>query len=426
MEIDTISLKTLGCRLNSYESSAMKEIATKVGLKDVVIINTCAVTKEAVRKSCQVARKAKRKNPNKQIIVTGCAAQINPSIFESIPGVDWIVGNSQKLEPKAWEKITNRKKEDSNKSENLLVKDILKVKELTPHLTKGFDNRTVAYVQVQNGCDHRCTFCIIPYGRGNSRSIPAGVVVNQIKELVASGYNEVLLTGVDITSWGGDLPGKPKLGYLVASILQSIPTLPRLRLSSIDPAEVDELLLKTLSDDERLMPHLHFSIQAGNDLILKRMKRRHLRDDVIKFCKKIKRMRNDVVFGADFIAGFPTESEEMFEDTLALVDECNLTWLHVFPFSPRQGTPAARMPQNSRDVILRRAEKLRELGDKKKQEYFVSRINQVEQVLIESNHKGRTEHYGVVSLRDEERPGQLKKVRITGFTENCLEGIRVT
>jgi len=425
MTNNNISHKTLGCRLNFYESSAMKELAVDAGLSDAVIVNTCAVTQEAVRKSCQMVRQVKRSNPNKKVIVTGCAVQIDPEQFNKIEGVDWIIGNSQKLRPNSWQKIANDAPFNQSEHGSILVEDIMEVKEINPHLTKGFNNRAVAYVQVQNGCDHRCTFCIIPFGRGNSRSIPAGVVVSQIRELVASGFKEVVLTGVDITSWGGDLPGTPKLGYLVTAILNNLPELQRLRLSSIDPAEIDDLLFQAFSDNGRLMPHIHLSVQSGNNMILKRMKRRHCREDVITVCQKLRNMRPEIVFGADIIAGFPTESEAMFQDSLALIDDCDLTWLHVFPFSPRQGTPAARMPQNNRKAIRDRAAQLREAGEVKKKEFYKTQINKNETVLIESATTGRTRQYAVVELNKDVSPGQLLNVVITGYNQTRLEGVTV-
>ncbi len=328
MSIDVV---TFGCRLNSYESEVMKREAEAAGLKDAILINTCAVTSEAVRQARQAVRKARRDNPEAKIIVTGCAAQTETSKFSEMEEVDLVLGNSEKLERASYGRIAQF---GLDASEKVRVNDIMSVRETAGHLIDGLEGRARAFVQVQNGCDHRCTFCIIPYGRGNSRSVPMGVVVDQVRRLVENGYREIVITGVDITSYGADLPGTPRLGTLVAKILKLVPELKRLRLSSIDSIEADDELMRVIAEDERLMPHFHLSLQAGDDMILKRMKRRHLRADTIRFCDEVRRMRPDVVFGADIIAGFPTETEEMFANTLAIVDECGLTHLHVFPFSP--------------------------------------------------------------------------------------------
>jgi len=330
---DVPRFTTLGCRLNAYESEAMKDLAQTAGLKNAHIVNTCAVTAEAVRKSKQEIRKIRRANPDAQIIVTGCAAQIDPDSFAQMTEVNAVIGNTEKMQPDTWNRLNGGFIGDTEK---VLVDDIMSVTETAGHLIDGFGTRSRAYVQVQNGCDHRCTFCIIPYGRGNSRSVPAGVVVDQIKRLVDRGYNEVVLTGVDLTSWGADLPSAPKLGDLVMRILKLVPDLNRLRISSIDSIEVDENLMQAIATEPRLMPHLHLSLQHGDDLILKRMKRRHLRDDAIRFCQEARRLRPDMTFGADIIAGFPTETEAHFENSLRLVKECDLTWLHVFPFAKRR------------------------------------------------------------------------------------------
>ena len=340
MMSDAPIFTTLGCRLNAYETEAMKELAQTAGVENVYVINTCAVTAEAVRKSKQEIRKQKRQFPEKQIIVTGCAAQIDPDSFAEMAEVNAVIGNTEKLSVDTWRGLSNG---FIGQTERVQVDDIMSVTETAEHLIDGFGTRSRAYVQVQNGCDHRCTFCIIPFGRGNSRSVPAGVVVDQIKRLVDSGYNEVVLTGVDLTSWGADLPATPKLGDLVMRILKLVPDLNRLRISSIDSIEVDENLMQAIATEPRLMPHLHLSLQHGDDLILKRMKRRHLRDDAIQFCEEARKLRPDLIFGADIIAGFPTETEAHFENSVKLVDECDLTWLHIFPYSARQGTPAARM-----------------------------------------------------------------------------------
>src|SRR6056297_3739962 len=326
---------TLGCRLNAYETEAMRELSAAAGIEDAVVINTCAVTAEAVRKARQEIRKLRRANPNARLIVTGCAAQTEPETFRDMGEVDLVIGNTDKMQPGTWTAIAA---DFIGETEKVQVDDIMSVTETAGHLIDGFGSRARAYVQVQNGCDHRCTFCIIPYGRGNSRSVPAGVVVDQIKRLVERGYNEVVLTGVDLTSWGGELPGTPRLGGLVMRILRLVPDLPRLRISSIDSIEADENLMLAIATEPRLMPHLHLSLQHGDDLILKRMKRRHLRDDAIAFCEEARRLRPDMTFGADIIAGFPTETEDHFAASLSLVDACDLTWLHVFPYSPRPGT----------------------------------------------------------------------------------------
>ena len=352
---------TFGCRLNAYETEAMKELGQAAGLQGAVVVNTCAVTAEAVRKSKQQIRHMRREHPDARIIVTGCAAQTEPETYSNMPEVDLVLGNLEKMQPKTWQGLAKRP-DFIGETEKVQVDDIMAVTETAGHLIDGFGTRSRAYVQVQNGCDHRCTFCIIPYGRGNSRSVPAGVVVDQIRRLVDAGYNEVVLTGVDITSWGADLPKAPKLGDLVQRILKLVPDLPRLRISSIDSVEADPALIDAVADERRLMPHLHLSLQAGDDMILKRMKRRHLRDDAIRFCEDMRRARPDIIYGADIIAGFPTETDEMFENSLKLVEECGLTWLHVFPFSPRKGTPAARMPQLQKSVVKERAARLRAAG----------------------------------------------------------------
>jgi threonylcarbamoyladenosine tRNA methylthiotransferase MtaB len=319
---------TLGCRLNAYETEAMKELSAAAGVENAVIVNTCAVTAEAVRKARQEIRKLRRANPTAKLIVTGCAAQTEPETFRGMAEVDLVIGNTEKMQPDTWKQLAP---DFIGETPRVQVNDIMSVTETAGHLIDGFGTRSRAYVQVQNGCDHRCTFCIIPFGRGNSRSVPAGVVVDQIKRLVDRGYNEVVLTGVDLTSWGADLPSEPKLGDLVMRILKLIPDLARLRISSIDSIEVDPNLMQAIATEQRLMPHLHLSLQAGDDMVLKRMKRRHLRDDAIRFCEDARKLRPDMTFGADIIAGFPTETEAMFENSLRLIEQCDLTWLHVFP-----------------------------------------------------------------------------------------------
>jgi threonylcarbamoyladenosine tRNA methylthiotransferase MtaB len=378
-------LVTFGCRLNTYESEVMRDLATKAGEGNAIIFNTCAVTSEAERQARQAIRKARRDNPDARIIVTGCAAQVSTAKFAEMPEIDRIIGNDLKLKPEAWGVDPAEAR--------VSVNDIMEVRETAQHLIEGFDGRARAFVQVQQGCDHRCTFCIIPYGRGNSRSVPAGDVVAQVRRLVENGYAEVVLTGVDVTSYGHDLPGTPTLGMLVRRVLKLVPELPRLRLSSLDPVEIDADLWAALAEEERLMPHLHLSVQAGADLILKRMKRRHLRADAIAVAEKALRLRPDTVFGADLIAGFPTETDAHFQDSLRIVTEAHLTYLHVFPYSPRPGTPAAKMPQLSGPVIKARAAELRAVGDAALSRYLDSQAGRVEEILLEDVNLGRTRHF---------------------------------
>ena len=417
--MNTPIFMTQGCRLNAYETEAMKELANAAGLKDIVVVNTCAVTAEAVRKSKQEIRKLRRDNPSSQMIVTGCAAQIEPKTFSEMSEVDLVVGNTEKMNSDTWNEISN-KPDFVGKTEKVMVDDIMSVKNTAGHLIDGFGTRSRAYVQVQNGCDHRCTFCIIPYGRGNSRSVPAGVVVDQIKRLVDTGYNEVVLTGVDITSWGADLPLMPKLGDLVQRILKLVPDLPRLRISSIDSIEADPALIDAISSEMRLMPHLHLSLQAGDDMILKRMKRRHLRDDAINFCLEMRSVRPDIVYGADIIAGFPTETEEMFENSLKLIEDCGLTWLHVFPFSPREGTPAARMPQMDRSIIKERAARLRSRGELAVQNHLAAQIGLEHNILIENERMGRTEGFTEVLFNKDQIKGSIVNAKIVSKSQTQL------
>ena len=417
--MNTPIFMTQGCRLNAYETEAMKELANAAGLKDIVVVNTCAVTAEAVRKSKQEIRKLRRDNPSSQMIVTGCAAQIEPETFSEMSEVDLVIGNTEKMNFDTWSEISN-KPDFVGKTEKVMVDDIMSVKNTAGHLIDGFGTRSRAYVQVQNGCDHRCTFCIIPYGRGNSRSVPAGVVVDQIKRLVDTGYNEVVLTGVDITSWGADLPLMPKLGDLVQRILKLVPDLPRLRISSIDSIEADPALIDAISSEMRLMPHLHLSLQAGDDMILKRMKRRHLRDDAINFCLEMRSVRPDIVYGADIIAGFPTETEEMFENSLKLIDDCGLTWLHVFPFSPREGTPAARMPQMDRSIIKERAARLRSRGELAVQNHLAAQIGLEHNILIENERMGRTEGFTEVLFNKDQIKGSIVNAKIVSKSQTQL------
>ena len=382
---------TLGCRLNAYESEVMRRHAADAGLTDCVIVNTCAVTGEAVAQARQTIRRLRRDHPAARLIVTGCAAQIEPETFAAIDGVDHVVGNAEKLDPATFRALAN------DGLARVAVNDIMAVKETAHHMIDGF-GLARAFVQIQNGCDHRCTFCIIPMGRGPSRSVPAGEIVAQVRKLVEAGSPEIVLTGVDITSYGADLPGPMTLGRLVKQVLKHVPALPRLRLSSVDQVEADEHLLDAIATEPRLMPHLHLSMQAGDDLILKRMKRRHRRDDAIRFCDEVRRLRPDVIFGADLIAGFPTETEEMFANTLDLIESCGLTYLHVFPFSPRKGTPAARMPQVDRPAIKERAIRLRAAGETAHARYLDRLKGQRIEILMERDQLGRTPQYAEVHV----------------------------
>ena len=414
---DAPRFTTLGCRLNAYESEAMKDLAINAGLTNAHVVNTCAVTAEAVRKSKQEIRKLRRDHPDAQIIVTGCAAQIDPDSFAKMAEVTAVIGNSEKMQASTWTALNTG---FIGETEKVLVDDIMSVTETAGHLIDGFGTRSRAYVQVQNGCDHRCTFCIIPFGRGNSRSVPAGVVVDQIKRLVDKGFNEVVLTGVDLTSWGADLPGTPKLGDLVMRILKLVSDLNRLRISSIDSIEVDENLMQAIATEPRLMPHLHLSLQHGDDLILKRMKRRHLRDDAIQFCQDARKLRPDMTFGADIIAGFPTETNAHFENSLRLVDECDLTWLHVFPYSPREGTPAARMPQVNGKLIKSRAAALRAAGERQVQKHLTAQIGKTHNILMENPNMGRTSQFAEVIFNTPQTEGAIVTARITGQNKNHL------
>ena len=409
---------TLGCRLNAYETEAMKELSQQAGLSNAVVVNTCAVTAEAVRKARQEIRKLRRENPDARLIVTGCAAQTEPETFSAMAEVDAVIGNTEKMQPDTWKGMAA---DFIGETEAVQVDDIMSVTETAGHLIDGFGTRSRAYVQVQNGCDHRCTFCIIPYGRGNSRSVPAGVVVDQIKRLVDKGYNEVVLTGVDLTSWGADLPAQPKLGDLVMRILRLVPDLPRLRISSIDSIEVDENLMQAIATEPRLMPHLHLSLQHGDDLILKRMKRRHLRDDAIRFTEEARKLRPEMTFGADIIAGFPTESETHFENSLKLVTECDLTWLHVFPYSKREGTPAARIPQQINGKTIKdRAARLRKAGESQVSKHLAAQIGKTHHILMENPHMGRTEQFTEVAFASPQHEGKIVTAKVLGSTETQL------
>jgi len=413
---------TFGCRLNAYESEVMRAHARaagqKNGMKGGIIVNTCAVTGEAVRQARQAIRKAAREHPDAPITVTGCAAQIDAQSFAAMPQVTRVIGNDEKLRKQTYEGTRPR----------VEVGDIMEAPILgegpAPAPIEGLKGRARAYVQVQTGCDHRCTFCIIPFGRGNSRSTPIGEVTAQVKRLVENGYNEVVLTGVDMTSYGADLDGAPRLGDLCATILRAAPRLQRLRLSSIDSIEVDEALFELIAGEQRLMPHLHLSLQAGDNMILKRMKRRHSREDSIEFCERVRAARPDIVFGADLIAGFPTETDEMFEQTLRLVDECGLTYLHVFPYSPRPGTPAARMPQVDGRTIKARAAELRAKGEASLATYLSARVGATERVLVERDHLARSEGFAQVELKDALPAGSVHDIRITAATPRHLVGER--
>jgi threonylcarbamoyladenosine tRNA methylthiotransferase MtaB len=409
MSVDVV---TFGCRLNAFESEVIRREAENAGLADTIVINSCAVTNEAVAQARQSIRRLKRERPAARIVVTGCAAQIQPAMFAEMAEVDRVVGNDDKMRGDAWRDA--RAAFDIDSSEKIAVADIMAVREMAPHLVEGFQRGLPrVFVQVQNGCDHRCTFCIIPYGRGNSRSVPMGAVVDQVRALVARGHAEIVLTGVDLTSYGADLPGTPKLGALVKQILRHVTELKRLRLSSIDQVEVDPDLLDVIADDERLMPHLHLSLQSGDDLILKRMKRRHSRSDAVGFCAQVRRLRPDIALGADIIAGFPTETEEAFARSQQLVEECGLTFLHVFPYSPRPGTPAARMPQVRGEVIRERARRLRAAGEAALQRRLAAEVGSVRQVLIESATQGRTEHFMPVAIA-RDVPGAVRTLVMNG------------
>lgn len=368
---------TFGCRLNFYESEVMRKHAENAGLEDVVIFNTCTVTSEATRQARQKIRRTRRERPDAKIIVTGCAAQVDPDSFANMTEVDRVIGNHEKLTAHSFKGLINPN------SERVQVNDIFSVTETAGHMIDGFGERARAFVQIQNGCDHRCTFCIIPYGRGNSRSVSMEEAIDQIKRLVDKGFHEVVLTGVDITSFGADLPGTPTLGDLVQKILTHVPDLPRLRISSIDSIEVDAPLMEAIVSEKRLMPHLHLSLQAGDNMILKRMKRRHLREDAIAFCQEVRQKRPDIVFGADIIAGFPTETEAMFENSLKLIEDCDLTWLHIFPYSEREGTPAAKMPPVAKAIRKERADRLRAAGDKQVLTLFEKSIGNTASLLVE-------------------------------------------
>ncbi|MDX2143138.1 MAG: tRNA (N(6)-L-threonylcarbamoyladenosine(37)-C(2))-methylthiotransferase MtaB [Rhodospirillaceae bacterium] len=412
----SVEVVNFGCRLNAYESEVMRGHAQAAGLTDTVIVNTCAVTQEAERQGRQAIRRLKRERPDARIIATGCAVQLSPDAYAAMPEVARVMGNEHKM------------KRESFLPENtapVLISDIMAVRETAEHLVEGFEGRTRAFVQVQQGCDHRCTFCIIPFARGNTRSVPMGRIVDEVRALVAAGYKEVVITGVDITGYGGDLPGAPTLGQMIKRLLVAVPELPRLRLSSLDPAELDDDLLHVIGHEPRVMPHIHISVQAGDDLILKRMKRRHLRADIIAFCARIRAARRDVVFGADIIAGFPTETEEMFAQSMALVDECAVTHLHVFPYSQRPDTPAAKMPQVPGAEIKDRASRLRAKGREAMATYLQGRVGTQPSVLIEQNGQGHSEHYVPVRVAGAPQ-GEIVAARISAVSDGILIGNRIS
>ncbi len=407
---------SMGCRLNTYEGEVMRAHARDAGLENAIIVNTCAVTKEAERQGMQALRKLHRENPGAHIIATGCAVQLDPSRYAAMPEVDRVLGNEHKMKAESFRVDTN---------ETVLVSDIMAVRETAEHLVEGFDGRTRAFVQVQQGCDHRCTFCIIPFARGNNRSVPMGRIVQEVKGLVAGGYQEIVITGVDITGYGGDLPGAPSLGQMVRRLLMAAPELKRLRLSSLDPAEADEDLFHLIADEPRLMPHFHISAQAGDDMILKRMKRRHARADIIAFCERVRRLRPDAVFGADLIAGFPTEDEAMFANTERLVADAGLTLLHVFPYSIRQGTPAARMPQVNGTAIKDRAARLRAAGAAALAATLNTQIGREVSVLMEKDGRGHSEHYLPINIPGDlpgALPGAIVSAKVSGVTPTHLIG----
>jgi threonylcarbamoyladenosine tRNA methylthiotransferase MtaB len=409
----TPDIITFGCRLNTFESEIIRGHLEKAGLSNAIIFNTCAVTAEATRQARQAIRKAKKERPDAQIIVTGCAAQTEAFRFESMPEVSRVLGNVEKLEPSSWRTDTDLPR--------VAVSDIMSPREARPPLIDRLTARTRAFVQVQNGCDHRCTFCIIPFGRGNSRSVPASTVVEQVRRLVSEGYQEVVLSGVDLTSWGADLDGQPKLGSLLNAILRSVPDLRRLRLSSIDSIEADDEMIDVIAGDRRVMPHLHLSLQSGDNMILKRMKRRHSREHSIAFCNMLRAKRKDMVFGADMIAGFPTETDAMFESSLRIVDECGLTFLHVFPYSARPGTPAAKMPAVPGDVIKQRAALLREKGEQRMRAFLAKQVGTMHDVLIETPSTGRTEHFAMARFQQTMTPGAIVRARVTAAPGSYLD-----
>jgi threonylcarbamoyladenosine tRNA methylthiotransferase MtaB len=412
--MNTLEVMTFGCRLNTYESEVIRAGAARAGLGDAVIFNTCAVTSEAVRQARQAIRRARSRRPGARLIVTGCAAQIDAAMFAGMPEVDLVLGNAEKLSSSSYRDF------GLGSEEKVRVNSIAELRETAAHMVNGFSGHSRAFVQIQNGCDHRCTFCIIPHARGPSRSVAMGAVIEEIRRLLALGYREAVLTGVDITAYGADLPGRPSLGHLVRRILKNLPGLPRLRLSSIDSVEADDDLFRAFAEEERLMPHLHLSLQAGDDMLLKRMKRRHRVRDVVAFCDRLRRLRPGVVFGADMIAGFPTETGDMFENSLRHVDECALTYLHVFPYSARPGTPAARMPQLSGKLVAERAMALRRKAERALSDFLRGEIGKPRSVLTEKGDRGHTEHYAPVRFSHPVEPGRLLHAEISGAAPGHL------
>nr|WP_307374648.1 tRNA (N(6)-L-threonylcarbamoyladenosine(37)-C(2))-methylthiotransferase MtaB [Peteryoungia aggregata] len=416
MQKGSVEVITFGCRLNTYESEVMKAEAAKAGLDNAILVNTCAVTSEAVRQARQAIRRARRENPEARIIVTGCAAQTEAQNFAAMPEVDAVLGNEEKLKAEHYRRLPDF---GVSAEEKVAVNDIMSVTETAPQMVAHIDGHVRGFLQVQNGCDHRCTFCIIPYGRGNSRSVPMGAVVEQARKLVENGYREVVLTGVDATSYGADLPGNPTLGLLAKTLLKQVPEILRLRLSSIDSIEADSHLFDLIADEPRFMPHLHLSLQHGDDLILKRMKRRHSRADAIAFAEQVRRLRPGFAFGADMIAGFPTESEEMAANSALLAEEIGIAHLHVFPYSPRPGTPAARMPQLDRALVKARAADLRAVAERLQAVHLASRVGTRQKLLVERNEMAHTEDFTLVAAPGM-KPGSLIEVSIGGHTGRHL------
>lgn len=415
MKKNNINVINLGCRLNIYEGEVIKSLIKKNNLTNLTIINSCSVTEQAEKKVSYEIRKSKKNFPEKKIIVTGCAAQINPKKYSDLEEVDFVIGNKEKLEKETWSSLLI--------NNSVQVRDIFADDNLQDNIVEKFEGKSRAYIEIQQGCDHRCSFCIIPFGRGNNRSVPVGVVVNRVRTLVNNGYNEVVFTGVDITDYGKDLPGKPNLFQLVRRVLNLIPNLKQLRLTSIDCAEINDDFWPLLNE-VRLMPHFHLSLQSGNNIILKRMKRRHSREQAIDFCKKVKSLRNDVVFGADIIAGFPTETDEMFQDSLDIIRECNLTHLHIFPYSIRKGTPAARMPQVQKNIIKIRAQTLREEGKKQMQKYLQKQVGNSAIMLVEKVKEnfsyGKSQHFTKIKLSNSHKEGEIVRCIITDFNDDIL------
>lgn len=404
---------TFGCRLNIYESEIIKNNLESSGLDNVAVFNTCTVTKEAERQAKQSIRNYRKNNPDSKIIVTGCAVQANPDNFKDMNEIDKIIGNEEKLHEKYYQ----------FGEEKIIVNDIMSIKETSHHLVQHFDGKSRAFIQVQNGCDHRCTFCIIPYGRGNSRSVPIGSIVDQVRLLVKEGYKEVVLTGVDVTSYGPDLPGSPTFPQMIRRLLMSVPELERLRLSSIDVAEIDDDLFDLMANEKRLMPHFHISLQSGDNMILKRMKRRHNRDQIIEYCHNMKKLRPEVAFGADIIAGFPTENEEMFENTRKIIAEAGIQYLHIFPYSARENTPAARMPQIPQKTRKERARILREEGEKQMQKLLENSVGSEAKILVESDNMGRTENFIQVKLNGDFQPGSIISGKLESIDGNMMRFI---